>query len=181
MVRNLLRIIYIGTVQIFNNHIQTIMKAALFVIGKTDASYFSEAINEYKKRLVHYLPFEMLVIPDIKNVKNMSEVQQKEKEGECLLKLLQPGDYVVLLDEHGKEYTSMQFASYMEKKMQTVTKRLVFIIGGPYGFSETIYKTASEKISLSKMTFSHQMIRVIFIEQLYRAMTILNNEPYHHE
>ena len=120
-----------------------------------------------------YLPFEMLVIPDIKNVKNMSEVQQKEKEGECLLKLLQPGDYVVLLDEHGKEYTSMQFASYME--------RLVFIIGGPYGFSETIYKTASEKISLSKMTFSHQMIRVIFIEQLYRAMTILNNEPYHHE
>ena len=92
-----------------------------------------------------------------------------------------PGDYVVLLDEHGKEYTSMQFASYMEKKMQTVTKRLVFIIGGPYGFSETIYKTASEKISLSKMTFSHQMIRVIFIEQLYRAMTILNNEPYHHE
>ena len=98
-----------------------------------------------------------------------------------MLKLLQPGDYVVLLDEHGKEYTSMQFASYMEKKMQTVTKRLVFIIGGPYGFSETIYKTASEKISLSKMTFSHQMIRVIFIEQLYRAMTILNNEPYHHE
>ena len=111
MVRTLLRIIYIGTVQIFNNHIQAIMKAALLVIGKTDASYFSEAIDEYKKRLVHYLPFEMLVIPDIKNVKNMSEVQQKEKEGECLLKLLQTGDYVVLLDERGKEYTSLQFAS----------------------------------------------------------------------
>ena len=139
------------------------MKIGLIVIGKTDAGYFVEAINEYKNRLTHYIPFEMEVIPDIKNVKNLSEAQQKEKEGELILKALQPGDYLVLLDEN------------------TVPKRLVFVVGGPYGFSEAVYKAASEKISLSKMTFSHQMIRLIFIEQIYRAMTILNNEPYHHE
>ncbi len=157
------------------------MKIALLVIGKTDASYFIESINEYKNRLVHYIPFEMLVIPDIKNVKNLSEIQQKEKEGELILKALQPGDYLVLLDEKGKEFTSTQFATYLEKKMHTVPKRLVFVIGGPYGFSSSVYQAASEKISLSKMTFSHQMIRLIFVEQIYRAMTILNNEPYHHE
>lgn len=157
------------------------MKIALIVIGKTDAGYFVDAINEYKKRLVHYIPFEMEVIPDIKNVKNMSEFQQKEKEGELILKFLQPGDYLVLLDEKGKDFTSLQFAAYLEKKMHTIPKRLVFIIGGPYGFSEAVYGAASEKISLSKMTFSHQMVRLIFIEQIYRAMTILNNEPYHHE
>ena len=131
------------------------MKIGLIVIGKTDAGYFVEAINEYKNRLTHYIPFEMEVIPDIKNVKNLSEAQQKEKEGELILKALQPGDYLVLLDEKGKEFTSMQFSTYLEKKMHTVP--------------------------LSKMTFSHQMIRLIFIEQIYRAMTILNNEPYHHE
>lgn len=157
------------------------MKVSLIVIGKTDASYLSDAITEYKNRLVHYIPFEMLVIPDIKNVKNLSENQQKEKEGELILKALQPGDCLVLLDEHGKEFTSLQFASYMEKKMHNVAKRLVFVIGGPYGFSDAVYKAAAEKISLSKMTFSHQMIRLIFTEQLYRAMTILHNEPYHHE
>ena len=151
------------------------MKIGLIVIGKTDAGYFVEAINEYKNRLTHYIPFEMEVIPDIKNVKNLSEAQQKEKEGELILKALQPGD------EKGKEFTSMQFSTYLEKKMHTVPKRLVFVVGGPYGFSEAVYKAASEKISLSKMTFSHQMIRLIFIEQIYRAMTILNNEPYHHE
>ena len=123
----------------------------------------------------------MEVIPDIKNVKNLSEAQQKEKEGELILKTLQSGDYLVLLDEKGKEFTSMQFSTYIEKKMHTVPKRLVFVVGGPYGFSEAVYKAAAEKISLSKMTFSHQMIRLIFIEQIYRAMTILNNEPYHHE
>ena len=149
------------------------MKIGLIVIGKTDAGYFVEAINEYKNRLTHYIPFEMEVIPDIKNVKNLSEAQQKEKEGELILK--------ALLDEKGKEFTSMQFSTYLEKKMHTVPKRLVFVVGGPYGFSEAVYKAASEKISLSKMTFSHQMIRLIFIEQIYRAMTILNNEPYHHE
>jgi len=158
-----------------------LMKIALIVIGKTDAAYFAEGINEYKCRLSHYIPFTMEVISDIKNAKSLNESQQKEKEGEQILKALLPGDYVVLLDEGGKEFTSMQFASYLEKKMQNVPKRLVFIIGGPYGFSEVVYKTASEKVSLSKMTFSHQMIRLIFVEQLYRAMTILNHEPYHHE
>ncbi|MDL2281561.1 23S rRNA (pseudouridine(1915)-N(3))-methyltransferase RlmH [Parabacteroides sp. OttesenSCG-928-G06] len=157
------------------------MKVAFVVIGKTDAPYFIEAINEYKNRLTHYIPFEMIVLPDIKNVKNLSELQQKEREAELILKALQPGDHLVLLDEKGKEFSSLQFAAYMEKKMHTVSKRLVFVVGGPYGFSESVYKTAAEKISLSKMTFSHQMIRVIFTEQLYRAMTILNNEPYHHE
>ena len=147
------------------------MKIALVVIGKTDAGYFVEAINEYKNRLVHYIPFEMEVIPDIKNVRNLSESQQKEKEGELILKTLQPGDYLVLLDEKGKEFTSMQFSTYIERKTHTV----------PNGFSDAVYKAATEKISLSKMTFSHQMIRLIFIEQIYRAMTILNNEPYHHE
>ena len=157
------------------------MKISLIVIGKTDASYFVDAINEYKNRLVHYIPFEMEIIPDIKNVKNLREEQQKEKEGELILKMLQPGDYLVLLDEHGKSFTSMEFATYLERKMHVVSKRLVFVIGGPYGFSEAVYKAASEKISLSKMTFSHQMIRLIFVEQIYRAMTIPNNEPYHHE
>ena len=119
------------------------MKICLVVIGKTDANYFSEAIREYQNRLVHYIPFEMQVIPDIKNVKNLSENQQKEKEGELILKSLQAGDYLVLLDEKGKEFTSMQFASYLEKKMNTVSRRLVFVIGGPYGFSEAVYQAAS--------------------------------------
>ena len=157
------------------------MKISLVVIGKTDAGYLIEAIEDYKSRLKHYIPFEMEVIPDVKNAKNFSEAQQKEKEGEMILKMVQPGDYLVLLDDKGKEYTSMQFSSYIEKKMHTVPKRLVFVVGGPYGFSEAVYGAASEKISLSKMTFSHQMVRLIFIEQIYRAMTILNHEPYHHE
>ncbi|MDF9830073.1 23S rRNA (pseudouridine(1915)-N(3))-methyltransferase RlmH [Parabacteroides sp. PF5-6] len=157
------------------------MKVVFVVIGKTDAAYFAAAIEEYKNRLIHYIPFEMTVIPDIKNVRNLSEEQQKEKEGELILKALQPGDQLVLLDERGKEFSSMQFATYIEKKMHTVARRLVFVVGGPYGFSEAIYKAAAEKISLSKMTFSHQMIRMIFVEQLYRAMTILKGEPYHHE
>ena len=157
------------------------MKISLVVIGKTDAAYFVDAIHEYKNRLVHYIPFEMEVIPDIKNVKNLREDQQKEKEGELILKTLQPGDYLVLLDEHGKSFTSMEFATYIERKMHVVPKRLVFVIGGPYGFSEAVYKAASEKISLSKMTFSHQMVRLVFTEQIYRACTIIKGEPYHHE
>lgn len=157
------------------------MKVALLVIGKTDAKYFVEAIQVYTTRLKHYLPFSMEIIPDIKNVKNLSETQQKEKEGELILKHLNPGDYPVLLDEHGKTFTSMEFSTYIEKKMHTVPKRLIFVIGGPYGFSPKVYATAKEKISLGKMTFSHQMIRLIFTEQLYRAMTILHHEPYHHE
>ena len=157
------------------------MKILLFVIGKTDNSFFSEAFKEYQKRLSHYINFEYLEIPDIKNTKNRSVNQQKIKEGESFVKNISPGDYIVLLDEKGKEYTSSKFANYMEKKIQTVPKRLIFLIGGPYGFSEDIYNLANEKLTLSKMTFSHQMVRVIFIEQLYRAMTIINNEPYHHE
>ena len=134
-----------------------------------------------KKRLQHYISFEMVEIPDVKNVKNLTAPQQKEKEGELILKAIQPGDVVVLLDEHGKEFRSIEFADWVEKKMHTVNKRLVFVIGGPYGFAPSVYAAAQEKISLSKMTFSHQMIRLIFVEQLYRAMTILNNGPYHHE
>ncbi len=157
------------------------MKIVLLAIGKTDNASFSTIIEEYCKRLIHYIPFEVIVIPDIKNTKKMSESQQKEKEGELIIKMLQPGDNCVLLDDKGKMFTSIEFASYIEKKTHTVPKRLVFVIGGPYGFCDTIHKAASEKISFSKMTFSHQMIRMIFVEQLYRAMTIINNEPYHHE
>ena len=157
------------------------MKISLLVIGKTEAHYLADAIQEYQKRLVHYIPFELEVIPGLKNTKNLNEDQQKEAEGELILKQLSAGDYCVLLDDKGREFTSMQFATYLEKKMHVVSKRLVFVVGGPYGFSRKVYDVAQEKMSLSKMTFSHQMIRMIFIEQLYRAMTILNNEPYHHE
>jgi len=157
------------------------MKILLIVIGKTTQEFVKKGMEEYCTRLKHYLPFEMEVISEIKNTKHLSFEQQKEKEGELLLKSLLPGDYVVLLDEKGKEFTSVEFANYLEKKMHVIGKRLVFLIGGPYGFSDAVYKIASEKLSLSKMTFSHQMIRIIFTEQLYRALSILNNEPYHHE
>ena len=123
----------------------------------------------------------MEVIPELKNTRNLTTEQQKEREGEAILKVLQPGDFVVLLDEHGQELTSVQFARYIEQKMQTVSRRLVFIVGGPYGFAKSVYDRCNDKLSLSKMTFSHQMVRLFFTEQLYRAMTILNNEPYHHE
>ncbi|MDR1456159.1 MAG: 23S rRNA (pseudouridine(1915)-N(3))-methyltransferase RlmH [Tannerella sp.] len=156
------------------------MKIALLMTGKTDASYWKDALQEYRKRLEHYVPFEVEVIPGVKHVKNGSETQQKEREGELILNALQTGDVCVLLDEKGTEYTSVQFAMYLERKMHMAAKRLVFVIGGPYGFSEAVYRIASERISLSRMTFSHQMIRPVFAEQLYRAMTILRNEPYHH-
>ncbi|MDR0349574.1 MAG: 23S rRNA (pseudouridine(1915)-N(3))-methyltransferase RlmH [Tannerella sp.] len=157
------------------------MRIILLVVGKTDLHYWKEALSEYQGRLMHYIPFEMEVIPDIKHVKNMTELQQREKEGVLILKYLQAGDYTVLLDERGKEYTSVQFAAYLAKKMQLIPKRLVFVIGGPYGYSESVYHAAREKLALSKMTFSHQMIRPVFMEQLYRAMTIIRNESYHHE
>lgn len=157
------------------------MKIHFLVVGKTNGQLYNEAIDDYRNRLKFYIPFEMEVIPELKNAKSLSFEQQKEKEAELILKSLQAGDYVVLLDEKGKEFTSMQFAAYLEKKMQTVPKRLVFVVGGPYGFSKRVYDAASEKISLSKMTFSHQMVRLFFIEQIYRAFTIINNEPYHHE
>jgi 23S rRNA (pseudouridine1915-N3)-methyltransferase len=157
------------------------MKIVLLVVGKTTERYFIDAIEEYKNRLKHYIPFEMEVIPELKNTKSLSTTQQKEREGELILKNVQPGDYLVLLDERGKEFSSTNFAEYLEKKTHTVSRRLIFVVGGPYGFSEKVYEAAQEKISVSKMTFSHQMIRMIFVEQIYRAMTILNNEPYHHE
>ncbi len=157
------------------------MKIQLTVIGKTNQDFVRKGLDEFCNRLKHYVPFEMDIIPDIKNTKNLSQEQQKEREGELILKNIQPGDYLVLLDEKGKEFSSMLFADYIKKKTHVVSKKMVFVIGGPYGFSQKVYEAASEKISLSKMTFSHQMIRLIFVEQLYRAMTILNNEPYHHE
>ena len=157
------------------------MKILFLVVGKTNGHYFNEAINDYRNRLKFYIPFEMEVIPELKNAKNLSFDQQKEKEADLILKSLQGGDHVVLLDEKGKEFTSSQFAGYIERKMHTVNKRLVFIVGGPYGFSPRIYGIAAEKVGLSKMTFSHQMVRLFFIEQIYRAFTIIHNEPYHHE
>lgn len=157
------------------------MKFALLVVGRTVEKHYITAINDYVERIKHYTPFDMEVIPELKNTKSLSMEQQKEKEGELILKALQPGDVAVLLDEHGKEFRSIEFAEWAEKKMHTVNKRLVFIIGGPYGFSKDVYAAAQEKISLSKMTFSHQMIRLIFVEQLYRAMNILAGGPYHHE
>ena len=157
------------------------MKFALLVVGRTVEKHYITAINDYVERIKHYTPFDMEVIPELKNTKSLSMEQQKEKEGELILKALQPGDVVVLLDEHGKEFRSIEFAEWAEKKMHTVNKRLVFIIGGPYGFSPKVYEAAHEKMSLSRMTFSHQMVRLIFVEQLYRAMTILNGGPYHHE
>ncbi|MDR1402428.1 MAG: 23S rRNA (pseudouridine(1915)-N(3))-methyltransferase RlmH [Tannerellaceae bacterium] len=155
------------------------MKIVLAATGKTDAAWLREGICMYCERLTHYFPFEIRTVPDVKNARNISEEQQKEKEGEAILKILQPGDYCVLLDEKGGQFTSLQFAAYLEKKTHAV-RRLVFIAGGPYGFGEAVYKAAQEKISISNMTFSHQLIRLIFLEQLYRACTIIRREPYHH-
>lgn len=156
------------------NQNRTSMKTTLLVVGRTVEQHFITAINDYVQRTKRYLSFEMEVIPELKNTKSLSMEVQKEKEGELILKALQPGDVVVLLDEGGKEMRSIEFADYMKRKMNTVNKRLVFIIGGPYGFSPKVYEAAHEKMSLSRMTFSHQMVRLIFVEQLYRAMTILN-------
>ena len=157
------------------------MKAILLSVGKTDDDFYAQAIDVFKKRLGFYIPFDMEFVPDLKNTKKLSEKEQKSLEGEGILNRLQPGDYVVLLDDKGKQYSSTEFARFIEKKSHSVPKRLVFVVGGPYGFSEAVYARANEKLSLSKMTFTHQMVRLVFVEQLYRAMTILNNEPYHHE
>lgn len=157
------------------------MKTILLAVGRTVEPYYIAAINEYVQRTKRYIPFDIEIIPELKNTKSLSAEQQKEREADLILKALQPGDTVVLLDEAGKEFRSVDFAAWMERKLAATGKRLVFIIGGPYGFSERIYRIAGEKLSLSKMTFSHQMIRMIFVEQLYRAMTILRGEPYHHE
>ncbi|NQY30258.1 MAG: 23S rRNA (pseudouridine(1915)-N(3))-methyltransferase RlmH [Flavobacteriaceae bacterium] len=157
------------------------MNIKLIAIGKTDDKQLLQLIDQYQKRLKHYIKFDLDIIPDIKNVKNLSEKQQKEKEGELILKKLTPTDVLVLLDENGKQFTSVDFSSYLQKKMNAGIKQLVFVIGGPYGFSETVYQKAQGKVSLSKMTFSHQMIRLFVVEQIYRGFTILKNEPYHHK
>ena len=157
------------------------MKIELAVIGKTSIGYLKQGIDEYIKRLKHYAPFEIKYIDDIKNTKNISEDQQKRTEGAKILSLLDKSDFVVLLDEHGKEYTSIQYSSYIQKRMLSGAKKVVFVIGGPYGFSQEVYDRANDKISFSKMTFNHEMIRLIFTEQIYRAYTIINHEPYHHE
>lgn len=157
------------------------MKTTLLVVGKTVEKHYITIINDYTERVKHYISFDIEVIPELKNTKSLTQEQQKEKEGELILKALQPGDTVVLLDEGGKEFRSVEFASWMERKLNTVNKRLVFVIGGPYGFSPSVYAATSEKLSLSQMTFSHQMIRILFVEQLYRAMNILNGGAYHHE
>lgn len=156
------------------------MTIRLLTIGKTDNKALQQLITEYENRLKHYLKFELEIIPDIKNVKNLSEAQQKEKEGELILKKLSTTDILILLDENGKQYTSIEFSNYLQKKMNSGIKQLVFVIGGPYGFSTSVYQKAQGKISLSKMTFSHQMVRLFVVEQVYRAFTILKNEPYHH-
>ncbi|MFM9826105.1 23S rRNA (pseudouridine(1915)-N(3))-methyltransferase RlmH [Flavobacterium sp.] len=157
------------------------MNIKLIAIGKTDNKNLQCLIEEYHKRLSFYIKFDLEIISDIKNVKNLSESQQKEKEGELILSKITATDQLILLDENGKTFSSMGFSDELQKKMNSGVKTLVFVIGGPYGFSETVYNHANAKISLSLMTFSHQMVRLFFIEQLYRAFTILKNEPYHHQ
>ena len=157
------------------------MKILLLVIGKTDEDFLATGIKKYVGRLGHYVSFEMKEIPDISNRKTLSEDQQKKAESFLLLQQLQPGDHVVLLDENGTQYSSTTFAESLEKLMASGAKRIVFVIGGPYGFAQEVYDKANAKMSLSPMTFSHQMVRLIFVEQLYRAFTILKGEPYHHE
>jgi 23S rRNA (pseudouridine1915-N3)-methyltransferase len=157
------------------------MNIKLLAIGKTDNKALQSLIDDYTKRLSFYIKFDLEIIPDIKNVKNLSESQQKEKEGELILAKLTTTDQLILLDEKGTTFSSVGFSDYLQKKMNSGAKTLVFVIGGPYGFSDEIYQKAQGKISLSLMTFSHQMVRLFFIEQLYRGFTILRNEPYHHQ
>ncbi len=150
-------------------------------IGKMQSRYLEEGMKLYMGRISHYVPFEQLLLPDVKNTKALTEALQKEREGQTMLAALQPGDVVILLDERGEEMTSRQFSSFIDRRMSSGIKRLVFVIGGPYGFSEAMYARADGKISLSRMTFSHEMVRLFFVEQIYRAVTILRGEPYHHD
>lgn len=157
------------------------MKITLIAVGKTSTDYIERAIAEYVKRVNRYIPMELCVIPDIKAAKGLSEDSQKQREGQAILAALQPGDMVALLDERGKEFTSREFSTMIERRMVQGLKRLVFVIGGPYGFSKEVYSRADDKLSLSRMTFTHEMVRLFFTEQLYRAMTIMRGEPYHHD
>jgi 23S rRNA (pseudouridine1915-N3)-methyltransferase len=156
------------------------MKLTLLVVGKTTDPHIQALLQEYQNRLVHYLPFSLQVIPELRNTKSLTPDQQKLAEGELILRAITPSTDLVLLDEHGKEHRSIEFAQYMQKKMAS-GRDLTFVVGGPYGFSQAVYQRANGQISLSKMTFSHQMVRLFFLEQIYRAMTILRGEPYHHE
>lgn len=157
------------------------MKIIVIAVGKTSTAYIADAVAEFGKRINHYAPMEIVIIPDLKNTKGMTEEQQKQREGSSVLAVLQPSDHVCLLDEKGQQLTSREFASLIDRRMSQGLKRLVFIIGGPYGFSREVYDRADSKLSLSKMTFTHEMVRLFFVEQIYRAMTILKGEPYHHD
>jgi 23S rRNA (pseudouridine1915-N3)-methyltransferase len=157
------------------------MKVLLVMVGKTSGKWLQQGIDEYVNRLSHYLPFDIKILADVKNAGKFNPDSIKQQEGEIILKSLQGGDRVVLLDENGKNYSSRDFSGFVEKQMNSGVKRLVFVIGGAWGFSDDVYQRADNKLSLSPMTFSHQMVRLIFTEQLYRAMTILKNEPYHHD
>ena len=157
------------------------MKITLLTIGRTEDNYLKEGIEKYLKRLKHYIAFQLIEIPELKNTKNLSEDLQKDKEAELIFKHLSNTDQLILLDERGQTFSSLQFSAFINKKMLGSVQRLVFVVGGPYGFNERVYNRANDQISLSKMTFSHQMIRLFFVEQLYRAFTILKGEPYHHE
>ena len=157
------------------------MKVQLIAIGKMNDAPLVQAVEKYMKRLVHYIPFQFITIPDVKTTRAMTEQRQKDTEGQSILSAIDSRDYVVLLDERGKEFTSREFAAYVDKKTLSLPGNLVFVIGGPYGFSQEVYDRANDKISLSRMTFSHEMVRLFFVEQLYRAMTILRGEPCHHD
>ncbi|MDE6126532.1 MAG: 23S rRNA (pseudouridine(1915)-N(3))-methyltransferase RlmH [Muribaculaceae bacterium] len=157
------------------------MKITLLVIGKTNTASIAAGIDDYASRVNRYIPFEIITLPDARASRSMTETKQKEAEGKLILGALRPGDRLVLLDERGAELTSRQFSEMLERRVQTVAKRLVFAVGGPYGFSEEVYARADEKLSLSKMTFPHELVRLFFVEQLYRAQTISRGEPYHHD
>ena len=157
------------------------MKITLLTVGKTEDAYLKEGIDKYLKRLKHYIKIEIAEVTELKNTKALTRDQQKTKEAELILKKLGASDHVILLDENGGQLSSLQFASYIDKKALSSVNNLVFIVGGPYGFDESIYQRANDKISLSSLTFSHQMVRLFFVEQLYRAFTIIKGEPYHHE
>lgn len=157
------------------------MTVDLVVIGKTDLDAVNALVELYMKRINRYVKFSIITIPDLRNARSITEQEQKRREGDMLMKQFAAGDFVVLLDDKGSQSTSLQFAAWLQRRMASGVKRLVFVIGGPYGFSQEVYQRANERVSLSRMTFSHQIVRAIFSEQLYRAFTILNNEPYHHE
>lgn len=157
------------------------MKVTFITVGKTEDAYLKEGIDKYVKRLKHYTKLEIIDLPELKNTKALTEEQQKTKEAELILKKVTPQDHLILLDEAGQEFTSVQFANYLNKRAISSVANMVFVVGGPYGFDQSVYQRANDKLSLSRMTFSHQMVRLFFVEQLYRAYTIIKGEPYHHQ